>query len=131
MRRNNLTPCYHVIENRRTLCGVKKAFWQAIILYSGKVAAWDPSHVGFGRSRWSCLRGIAGGVAEALSDDMICGRCARILKSRKANANGYRPSITDEGPDEQEQERADEVATEVYNEWIRDNGLDFDEADYS
>ena len=32
--------------------------------------------------------------------------------------------------DEQEQERADEIATEVYNEWIRENGLDFDETDY-
>ena len=112
MRRNNLTPCYHVYADgaEGSLCGTKNPFWQAIVVADGTVVAWEPWRVGF----------LAADADRArLHDDLICGRCARILKSRKAEV------------DEQEKERADEVATEVYNKWIRDNGLDFDEADYS
>ena len=77
--RNKCTPCYHVIENRRAICGTPTAFWQAIVLYSGKIAAWDPSHVGF-----------AGGIAKALPEDMICGRCLRIVKNKRAKEAKYR-----------------------------------------
>ena len=70
--RDNMTPCYHVFgDGSKILCGVKNPFWKAIVLSNGDVVAWDPTHVGTVAE----MRG-------ALPGNMICGRCARIVKSR-------------------------------------------------
>ncbi len=84
MRRNGLTPCYHVIDGGRVLCGVKNPFWQAIVNGSGEafddetrmppVVPWEPWNIGFA------------GPARPLPDNMICGRCSRILKSKSTGA---------------------------------------------
>ena len=68
-------------------------------------------------SRWT---GCPSGYRVDPSDDAVSAKYSAAadpnLGPNECDENGDRLL------DEQEQERADEVATEVYNEWIRDNG---------